>query len=338
MELGTVAGKPSHLDQLGHLFNCGRTIRHEMDRILLCRSRLLDRLQLTARASQKLSVLTPGAVGTNLVLAFCVARKRSPQIRVRETLMSARSSSWRYVVVMALLCIAPGALAQIQKLQINNPASQNIVDGIYVGAYGATNLTTGAQVQIVCDDFKDDSDYNPATYTTNSFSSLGSTLWGSSILGAGGSTAQVTQLYDEAAWLVLGMLKQSGTQQGYYSFATWAIFAPSQVAAWLTSAGDMTACNAVFGNGSWGTSGCTAGNGGLVGLASSQTYYAGEFSSILILTPQGCKSGPGTCPEQEFFQVVSEGGAAAVYLLLAGVSCLVTIRYSRKYIRPAGTI
>src|ERR1700741_2404995 len=102
-----------------------------MDRILLCRSRLLDRLQLTARASQKLSVLTPGAVGTNLVLAFCVARKRSPQIRVRETLMSVRSSSWRYVVVMALLCIAPGALAQIQKLQINNPASQNIVDGIY---------------------------------------------------------------------------------------------------------------------------------------------------------------------------------------------------------------
>src|SRR5205085_9714150 len=121
--------------------------------------------------------------------------------------------------------------------------SNNVLDGIYVGAYNATNLTTGAPVQIICDDFLDNSDYNPATYTTNSFSSLGSTLWGSTILGAGGSMAQVTQLYDEAAWLVLGMLKQTGAQQGYYSFAIWAIFAPNQVAAWLTSSGDMTACN-----------------------------------------------------------------------------------------------
>src|SRR5438309_10305156 len=150
--------------------------------------------------------------------------------------------------------------------------------------------------------------------------------------------AQVTQLYDEAAWLVLGMLKQTGAQQGYYSFAIWAIFAPNQVAAWLTSSGDMTACNAVFGSGSWGKSSCTAGKGGLVGLAGSQTYYAGEFSNVLILTPQGCKGGPGTCPEQEFFEVVAEGGTAALYLLLAGISCFLAIHYSRKQAKSASTI
>jgi hypothetical protein len=34
-------------------------------------------------------------------------------------------------------------------------------------------------MQVICDDFKDESDYNRATYMTNSFSSLGATLWGS---------------------------------------------------------------------------------------------------------------------------------------------------------------
>jgi len=236
-------------------------------------------------------------------------------------------SGW-YLAIAALLSFAPCALSQ--ELQINNPPSNNVMDGIYVGSYSATNTATGGSLQITCDDFQDNSDYNPASYTTNTFSTLGSTLWGSSLLASGSSMGQVTQLYDEVAWLTLGMLKQTGTEQGYYSYAIWAIFSPSQVAAWLTSYSDSAACNAVFGNGSWGKGGCTAGTGGLVGTASSQTYTSGEFSNILILTPHGCTNGPGTCPEQEFLEVVAEGGSAAMYLLLAGFACFAAVYFRSR--------
>jgi hypothetical protein len=224
-------------------------------------------------------------------------------------------------IMVAMYCL-PQAFAQ--DLQISNPPSNNILDGIYVGSYTATNLATGGSVQITCDDFADNSNYNPATYTTNTFSSLGNTLWGSYLLGQGDSLAQVTSLYDDVAWLTLAMLKQTGTEQGYYSFAIWAIFSPNAVANWLTLYGDSAACNAVFGSGSWSMWGCTANtsknSNGLVALAENNSAGV-NTSNIVILTPQGCKNGPGTCPEQEFLEVVAEGGSSALYLLLAGITC-----------------
>lgn len=227
-------------------------------------------------------------------------------------------SSW-WVTGLVLLCLVPGAFAGTVNLQINNPPSNNVLDGIYVGAYGATNTGTGAQTQIICDDFKDDSNYNSATYTVHNFGSFVGTVW-----GPGAAT-----LYQEAAWLALGMLNQSGAQQGYYSYAIWAVFDPSGVASWLTKYGDVTSCNTVFGSGSWGQSGCTAGSGGLLASAAGQQYYQGEFSNFLILTPT-CSAGPGTCQEQEFFQLVPEGGSTLVYLLLAGILCFGTMVYSRR--------
>lgn len=234
------------------------------------------------------------------------------------------------------VCLAVGALLFLTpclfagtSLQISNPPSNNVLDGIYVGSYTATNTSTGAQTQITCDDFKDVSDYNAATYTVNSFNNLGSTLWGSTLLKQHDTMAQITTLYEEAAWLTLGMLQLSGTQQGYYSFAIWAVFDPTEVASWLTLYGDSSACNTVFGNGSWGAGGCRTGNGGLEGLAAGQQFFAGEFSNFNILTPV-CGGGPGTCAEQEFFQVVPEGGSALIYLLLAGVACFGAIFYTRR--------
>jgi len=230
------------------------------------------------------------------------------------------------MAVVALLCLAPGLLAQTANLQINNPPSNNILDGIYVGAYSATNTVTHAQTQIICDDFKDDSNYNAASYTTHSFSNLVGTLW-----GAGSAS-----LYSEAAWLTLGMLNQSGAQQGYYSYAIWAVFDPSDVASWLTKSGDSSACNAVFGSGSWGKGGCTAGHGGLLASAAGQKYYSGEFSNFVILTPL-CSGGPGTCQEQEFFELVPEGGSAVVYLVIAGLSCFAAMFHSRRQTANGGT-
>ena len=243
----------------------------------------------------------------------------------RKTKMRARSQMYWYLGVVVLLCSAPRALGQ--ELQINNPPSTNIMDGIYVGSYGATDLSTGGSVQITCDDFKDNSDFNAASYTTTAFSSLGTSL-GSTLWGSSGAT--LTQ-YEQAAWLVLGMLKQTGMQQGYYSYAIWAVFDSIDVANWFTSHGDAGACNAVFGTGAWG-SGCNSkgGTGGLLAGATGQTYTLGEFSNVLILTPTGCKNGPGSCPEQEFFEVVAEGGSAVMYLLLAGLSCFGAIFFRSR--------
>ena len=223
------------------------------------------------------------------------------------------------MIAVVLLCLAPGAFAGTVNLQISNPPSNNVLDGLYVGAYDATNTVTQAQVQIICDDFKDNNNFKPANYTTHTFSNLAGALW-----GAGAAT-----LYQEAAWLTLGMLNQSGKQQGYYSYAIWAVFDPTDVAGWLTTSGDTKACNTVFGKGSWSQTGCTAGSGGLLASAAEQQYYQGEFSNFLILTPN-CSAGPGACKEQEFFELqpVPEGGSAAVYLLFAGISCLGAMFYS----------
>ena len=160
-----------------------------------------------------------------------------------------RNVGW-LLLVAAVWGVTPGAFAGTLNLQLNNPPSNNILDGIYVGSYGAMNTATGAQTQIICDDFKDDSNFNAATYVVHSFSNLIGTVWG---LGAANQ-------YQQAAWLTLGMLQQTGTVQGFYSYAIWALFDPSDVAKWLTSYSDSSACNAVFGSGSWGGGKCTAGS------------------------------------------------------------------------------
>src|SRR5208283_2025696 len=142
---------------------------------------------------------------------------------------SAVRGSW--LAVVALLCVGPCAFAQSVNLQLNNPPSSNVLDGIYVGSYSATNTQTGGSVQMTCDDFMDASNYNSYSYNVSAFGNFSSTLWGS------GAAKQ----YEEAAWLDLGMLKQTSLVQGYYSYAIWAIFDPGQVLSYLNNAGDKGA-------------------------------------------------------------------------------------------------
>ncbi len=244
------------------------------------------------------------------------------------------------LLCVMLLYLVPAGWAQTVELQINNPPSNNILDDIYVGSYSANNVTPGGPggtVQITCDDFRDESNYNVWTYNVNTFSSLGSTLWGQTL-----GTAAATPLYEEAAWLTLQMLPLTGTTQAEYSYAIWAVFQPNQVATWLTSANDSTTCNAVFGNNAWvAGSGCNPSKGkagtGLLSMAAGQSFYAGEFSNVLILTPQGCSG--SSCPEQEFFEVVAaEGGATAGYLLLAGFACLGAMLFRSRQQASGGVL
>jgi hypothetical protein len=236
--------------------------------------------------------------------------------------MRATNRFW-FLVAAAMLWAMPGFA---QTLQINNPPSNNVLDGIYVGSYSATNVNTGGSVQITCDDFKDDSNYNKATYTTNTFSNLGNAIWGSGNLN----------LYEQAAWLTLGTLSNTGTTQAYYSYATWAVFDGIDVANWFTKYGDSAACNQVFGTGAWSGSTCSSKvlAGGLLALVEGQSLSASEFSNVLILTPT-CTNGPGTCQEQEFLTVVAEGGSALMYMLLAAISCFAAIFFRfRQHAHP----
>jgi hypothetical protein len=62
----------------------------------------------------------------------------------------------------------------------------------------------------------------------------------------------------------------------------------------------------------------------------------GQFANFVILTPQSCKNGPGSCPGQEFLMMVPEGGTAAAYLLFAGLACFGAMFLKRR--RPVASV
>jgi len=216
-------------------------------------------------------------------------------------------------------------------------AGNNVYDGVYVSPYYAT-VNGVANTTVICDDFADNSYLNTPAWgaSTTKFSSLSSTsiptAWGAK----DGAFQSTLSLYDDVAWLSLQLLQQpTGTSgvlgtQDEYSFAIWAVFDPSGVLSWLQTAGpngtpDTALCLAIFGNS------CTSdkATGGL--LANLPTSFSpGEFANVLIISPDkpgtNTVCAAGNCPEQEFIEVVPEGGAPFVYLLLAGLCCFGAIR------------
>jgi len=216
-------------------------------------------------------------------------------------------------VGIAALSLAPLAPAQSMTL---TSAGNYVADGVYVSPYYAT-VNGVPNTPIVCDDFADESYLNASwSASSTSFSSLSAsnipTAWGAEL----GASAATLKLYEEAAWLTLGVLRQAAGSPGQinYSFAVWAVFDPIGVADWLGAYGDTTTYNAVFGSG-----------GLLASLPGSLSV--GEFSNVVIISPEvaggTCTAGstPSKCPEQEFIALVPEGGAALGYLFLAGLCC-----------------
>jgi len=200
---------------------------------------------------------------------------------------------WWGVAAAVLLCFVPGAFAGSSLTMTG--AGNNVMGGVYVGPYSAT--VNGVATTVICDDFKDDSVIGHTwNVTTNNFSTLGSALWGNQ-----------TVAYEQAAWLTLQMLSLSGnssnnTQVGYLSFAIWSIF-------------DKAALNGL-------NSTQLAGVNIWINKIPTNLTLS-QFSNFVILTPQGCTNGPGSCPGQEFLEVIMpEGGAAASYLLIAWLACL----------------
>jgi hypothetical protein len=218
------------------------------------------------------------------------------------------SQKWWGVVAMALLCFAPCAFAN-SSLTVTG-AGNNVMGNVYVGPYYAT-VNGVLNTPVICDDFADETSIGSSwNFTANNFSTLGNALWGNQASN-----------YEAGAWLTIQMLSLNGnpnnaTQVGYISFAIWSLF-------------DKNALNGL-------NSTQLAGVGMWLGKVPSNLTL-GQFANFVILTPQGCTNGPGSCPGQEFFQVMPEGGSAAMYLLLAGLTCFGAMRFRRRQASVAGS-
>ena len=257
------------------------------------------------------------------------------------TMKSAMRSSLG-LALLVLLCFAPGASAQ--NTVVLTDAGDFVWDNIYVSPYYGT-VNGVPNTQVICDDFMDQSQLNGKPWNANitqlsslSASTLGNTIWGSYYAGSQ-STQTIINWYEEAAWLTLGLLAQpaKSADKAYYSYAIWAVFDAEGVRSWLNSHNDTAACNFIFGAGN----NCKNTNltAGALLLTAQQSYQSGNYSNFLIITPLGsnwkvCTPGNGSCPSQEFFEVVAEGGTAAMYLLLASFSCFAAMFFRSRRQRP----
>jgi hypothetical protein len=211
---------------------------------------------------------------------------------------------WGMAAVVALLCLVPCAFADSNSLTMTG-AGNNVMQGVYVGPYYAT-VNGVANTPVICDDFADDSDIGHSwNFTQNNFSTLGSALWGNQ-----------TKNYEAAAWLTLQMLSlnsnpSNNTQVGYLAYAIWSLFDKAALA--HLNSTQLAGVNTWLGK-----------------VPTNLTIS--QFSNFVILTPQGCT--PGTCPGQEFFMLVPEGGSAVMYLLFAGLACFgAMLLRSRQHVR-----
>lgn len=235
-------------------------------------------------------------------------------------------ASW-WVVLAALLLSTPFAFSQTVDLYLND-GGNNVMDGVYVGPYDATQSNSNNQnpqgVQIICDDFSHDvvpgeswqaSVTSVSSLSANTITNSG-LMWANGTLLNGGTGAQnVFQGYMAMAYLASQMLPLSGNPAnnqtvGYMAYAIWAIFQGAQVEAWLGGPTSQA----------WLTVQKMALN------ALGMTFSAGQFAGWELLTPIAGSQNPfsqGT--PQEYFEYVPEGGTALMYLLLASFACFGTM-------------
>lgn len=188
-----------------------------------------------------------------------------------------------------------------------NPDGPGSLD-VYAGIYnGTVTGIPGANPGIICDDYQDNvtageswtaTALNAASLTT---SNIGQTLFGATI---------GLQGYAEVATLVSYMFGgHSGYTQAELSSAIWYITSVGNagLSSNLWSALDATAKSLV-----------TALQNQFGGLSNAQAQAAlQKFGNLWILTPSPL--GPGE--PQEMWVSAAEGGAAALYLLLAAFTC-----------------
>lgn len=205
------------------------------------------------------------------------------------------NGKWLLVLAVALLCFAPCALAQTDTLELTGVPGGYDAYGYGSGPYSIqVGPPSGPTYNMICDDFYDEIGIGSQwSATATSFSNLSTSLFGNN----------ATE-YTEALTLAYAILfnTQGASNNDLIQLAIWAIFDSSGVQGKVT-AGDWATIQV------W------------IAWAAAHPLSAGQLADFVIWTPTGCSGAAGSCAGQEFFQYVPEGGAALLYLLLAGVSC-----------------
>jgi hypothetical protein len=172
------------------------------------------------------------------------------------------------------------------KLTGVNGATQG---GVYADPYYGT-INKGSQVVLVCDDFNHETDIGESWQATvSTFADLNSVRFKQNI------TEQTLQDYEEAAYLYNQLLSHP-SQYGDISFALWALFSPN----------------------ARNSSGFTPNSQNWLSKAQLQTFYAGEFSNFLILTPVSHKANS----PQEFLTTTATPEPSSVLLLMSGLAAV----------------
>ena len=243
--------------------------------------------------------------------------------------------SW-WVGFAALLLMMPLAFGQNQVDLVLQNGGNYTMDGVYVGPYNATqsvNNGPAQNVQIICDDFKDEV-VPGESWTANvvSFSTLANTGSTAGLMfngdTAGGAllnnvSGTALQGYVAMAYLASQMLPLSGNpgnaqQVGYLAYAIWAIFEPTLVQNWLGAGSQAWLCVEKLAQGA-------------LSGALNNTYTAASFAGWEILSPVPGSQNPGSLgTPQEYFMFVPEGGTALMYLLLAGFACFGTMYFKAR--------
>jgi hypothetical protein len=213
------------------------------------------------------------------------------------------------MVAAALLLLVPSVFGQNTTMYFNGGyqgsnwtyGSETVGTGFYDGSINGVQVgpSQSGGPGMVCDDFNDNI-HSGETWTANAInasalnsSNIGQTLFGASI----GLTG-----YTELAYLVNQLFttpNPSGATQAAYSEAIWAL-------------GGGLAASSLTGQA------LTFYNSAKSMYASGQISLA-QFANLWIYTPN--PQGPGEAQEMWGLVAVPEGGAAMLYLLLAGVSC-----------------
>jgi hypothetical protein len=221
----------------------------------------------------------------------------------------------------ALFCLGLPAMGQqVVSVQFTGGYSTTFANsdgdfgaGIYTGTINGAS-TPG----IICDDYKDDitsgEKWNATAYQASSLASgnIGNTLFGNTI----GLTG-----YAELGTLVSMMFGGTttyggitGITQSEIASAIWDITTPGGINGLDAKAQALVAAVELS----------------FSGNVSKATAYLATLTNLWILTPDP-KTGVGSGEPQEMWTLSApEGGAALLYLLLAGTACFGTMFFSRK--------